>query len=136
MASLSEHKSTFSFVLAIVFVVILSYLSGGVRDRPAVVRIEGRIYERCVAGVPMDPVRGATIATTLDGATTTTDQNGGFRLVTSRPNVIDERHYLTARHGKMMLKTVAALRADKAIALAFSCIDSWKCALPGMEYVC
>ena len=103
MASLSDLKGAFTFLLMIVFVLILSYLAAGGRDRPTVVNLEGRIYERCVAGVPMGPVRGATISTSIDAVTATTDQNGRFRLVTSTPSFTAERHLLTARHGEMSL---------------------------------
>ena len=52
------------------------------------VRIEGRVYARCVGSgsgpcTNVEPVSGAVVSTSLDSTTTTTDASGAFDLKTS-----------------------------------------------------
>jgi hypothetical protein len=135
MASLSDLKRPLRLFLATVFALLLSYLIAGVREQRTALAIEGRLFERCVDGVPMGPVDGAIISTSIDAVTATTDANGRFRLVTTTPNFFDERHMLIARRGELTLKT-PGFREGGPLMLAFSCVDSWRCARPGSEYLC
>lgn len=62
-------------------------------DDASTVRIEGRVYARCVhpnpavAGpcVNTEPIGGAIVSTSLDSVTTTTDGSGAFDLKTNAP---------------------------------------------------
>jgi hypothetical protein len=74
-----------------ILVAFFLYRTGAPRDAD----IEGYVFESCVNSRSIGPVRAASVSTSIDSTTATTDTNGHFHLRTTHPVFVDEYYTFT-----------------------------------------